>query len=529
MEFVAALDRVPGMRAGARPLRGRVHGRGRRLRAHDRASRRSRCSTSGPGFANGIANLHNARRARAPIVNLVGDHASWHLPLRRAAHLATSSRWRGRYPAGCAARASAKELARDAAEAIRAALDAARPGGDADRARRTAPGTSRTGRSAWRRRRRAARCPTRPIAAVARALRGGAGAALPRRRGARRARTARRRARRGGQRLPRAVRHLLHAPGARRRPARLRAPAVLPGAGARGAAERAHAGGGRARASRSASSATGTAAAGSHPTRARSRCSPRRARTSRPRSRRSRSALGARAAAAAARGARPARPSGPLDPAALGQALAALQPEGAIVVDEAATSGRAWTWALGRGASTHGAVADRRRDRPGPALRHRSRGRLPGPQGDRLPGGRLGHVHAAGAVDLRARVARRGGDRLRQPRLPHPPGRARARRASPSPVPVRARSPTSRAPSSTGSRWRADSAYPGYRVDSVGGFLRRLRARARRAGPVVDRGAALSPAVRRLPEFARPGRAKPKEETHAFDRTDDGRALALLG
>jgi len=33
----------------------------------------------GPGFANGIANLHNARRAGSRIINLVGDHASWHL------------------------------------------------------------------------------------------------------------------------------------------------------------------------------------------------------------------------------------------------------------------------------------------------------------------------------------------------------------------------------------------------------------------------------------------------------------------
>ena len=32
----------------------------------------------GPGFANGIANLHNARRARTPLVNLVGEHATWH-------------------------------------------------------------------------------------------------------------------------------------------------------------------------------------------------------------------------------------------------------------------------------------------------------------------------------------------------------------------------------------------------------------------------------------------------------------------
>lgn len=32
----------------------------------------------GPGFANGIACLHNARRAHAPIVNVIGEHASWH-------------------------------------------------------------------------------------------------------------------------------------------------------------------------------------------------------------------------------------------------------------------------------------------------------------------------------------------------------------------------------------------------------------------------------------------------------------------
>lgn len=32
----------------------------------------------GPGLANGLANLHNARRAHTPIVNIVGDHATWH-------------------------------------------------------------------------------------------------------------------------------------------------------------------------------------------------------------------------------------------------------------------------------------------------------------------------------------------------------------------------------------------------------------------------------------------------------------------
>ena len=32
----------------------------------------------GPGLGNGIANLHNARRARTPIVNIVGEHATYH-------------------------------------------------------------------------------------------------------------------------------------------------------------------------------------------------------------------------------------------------------------------------------------------------------------------------------------------------------------------------------------------------------------------------------------------------------------------
>ena len=35
----------------------------------------------GPGLANGLANLHNARRARSPIVNVVGDQATYHRPL----------------------------------------------------------------------------------------------------------------------------------------------------------------------------------------------------------------------------------------------------------------------------------------------------------------------------------------------------------------------------------------------------------------------------------------------------------------
>jgi acetolactate synthase-1/2/3 large subunit len=53
----------------------------------------------GPGFANGIANLHNANRARSPIFNIIGQHATWHLhadPLLNmdiASLARTVSRW----------------------------------------------------------------------------------------------------------------------------------------------------------------------------------------------------------------------------------------------------------------------------------------------------------------------------------------------------------------------------------------------------------------------------------------------------
>jgi len=78
MPLVAALDAADGMRAvlglfegvctGAADGYARMAGRPALTLTH-----------LGPGFANGIANLHNARRAHSPIVNLIGDHASWHL------------------------------------------------------------------------------------------------------------------------------------------------------------------------------------------------------------------------------------------------------------------------------------------------------------------------------------------------------------------------------------------------------------------------------------------------------------------
>jgi acetolactate synthase-1/2/3 large subunit len=77
MHFVAALDAVPGMRGvlclfegtatGAADGFGRMAGRPAAALLH-----------LGPGLANGLANLHNARRARIPLVALVGDHATYH-------------------------------------------------------------------------------------------------------------------------------------------------------------------------------------------------------------------------------------------------------------------------------------------------------------------------------------------------------------------------------------------------------------------------------------------------------------------
>jgi len=77
MHFVAALDAVPEMRGvlalfegvatGAADGYARIAGRPAAVLLH-----------LGPGLANGLANLHNARRARSPIVTIVGGHATGH-------------------------------------------------------------------------------------------------------------------------------------------------------------------------------------------------------------------------------------------------------------------------------------------------------------------------------------------------------------------------------------------------------------------------------------------------------------------
>src|ERR1700739_1498552 len=78
MPLVAALDAGPGMRAVLGLFEGVCTGA---ADGYARMADRPALTLThlGPGFANGIANLHNARRAHSPIVNVVGDHATWHL------------------------------------------------------------------------------------------------------------------------------------------------------------------------------------------------------------------------------------------------------------------------------------------------------------------------------------------------------------------------------------------------------------------------------------------------------------------
>jgi acetolactate synthase-1/2/3 large subunit len=78
MRFVSALDRVPRMRgvlglfegvcSGAADGYARMTGRPAATLLH-----------LGPGLANALANLHNARKARSPVVNIVGEHSTQHL------------------------------------------------------------------------------------------------------------------------------------------------------------------------------------------------------------------------------------------------------------------------------------------------------------------------------------------------------------------------------------------------------------------------------------------------------------------
>ncbi len=119
MHFVAALDEVEGMRCVLCLFEGVVSGA-----ALGYAAMAGRPAATllhlGPGLGNAVANLHNAKKAHLPVVNIVGDHATYHLehdaPLTSdiAGIAAPVSHW-------VRSSASPAKIAGDTAEAVREA------------------------------------------------------------------------------------------------------------------------------------------------------------------------------------------------------------------------------------------------------------------------------------------------------------------------------------------------------------------------------------------------------------------------
>ena len=122
MHFVAALDRIPGMKCvlglfegvvtGAADGYGRVTGKPAATLLH-----------CGPGLANGLANLHNARRAGSPMVNIVGDQATYHRPLD-APLTADTEGWARGVSAWVRTAMDVRMVGQDAAAAVQASQSA---------------------------------------------------------------------------------------------------------------------------------------------------------------------------------------------------------------------------------------------------------------------------------------------------------------------------------------------------------------------------------------------------------------------
>ncbi len=120
LPIVIALDAIPGIKAvlgvfegvctGAADGYGRMTGKPAMALLH-----------LGPGFANGVANLHNAKRAGTPLLNVIGEHATWHRPANAPltmdieALTGTVSGWQR-------TNASVEDISGDVADAIAGAL-----------------------------------------------------------------------------------------------------------------------------------------------------------------------------------------------------------------------------------------------------------------------------------------------------------------------------------------------------------------------------------------------------------------------
>jgi len=120
MHFVAALDTVPemqgvlalfeGVATGAADGYARMSGRPAATLLH-----------LGPGLGNGLANLHNARKGHVPIVNVVGDHATYHKQYDAQLESDIETVARNVSP-WIRTSASSADVGRDAAEAVAAAV-----------------------------------------------------------------------------------------------------------------------------------------------------------------------------------------------------------------------------------------------------------------------------------------------------------------------------------------------------------------------------------------------------------------------
>ena len=154
MHFVAALDRVGGVRCVLGLFEGVATGAADGYaRVADRPA--STLLHLGPGLANGLANVHNARRANTPMVNVVGDHATYHK--EHDAPLTSDVEGVARpFSDWVLTSADGRSVARDGAAAIAAAMTPTGADSDVDPPRRCLLERGRwTGSAATR---REARC-----------------------------------------------------------------------------------------------------------------------------------------------------------------------------------------------------------------------------------------------------------------------------------------------------------------------------------------------------------------------------------
>ena len=120
MHFVAALDRIAGVKCVLGLQENVVTGMadGYFRMARKPAATLLHC---GPGLANGMANLHNARRARSAVVNVVGDQATYHRP--HDAPLTANTEGMARTVSDWVrTTTAAADVGRDAAKAVQAAM-----------------------------------------------------------------------------------------------------------------------------------------------------------------------------------------------------------------------------------------------------------------------------------------------------------------------------------------------------------------------------------------------------------------------